>query len=390
MNTLKYFVILIVILLAAGCQKEDINPVAPPEIIPLNEQLDNRSAELFNAGVPAVQAADSLTAEFEFDNIEILKSLYQAGYTESDISEIVHLFFGYDPRSAEQVLLSVLSDETKAQIAELILKEYVPELKLNREDLKYFIALIPVIEKQINILKDLYENPPDRIAALLNELKENIYTVIQILREKFALDEAAVKEIMKNTGLSAEQIAGILKGLFNYTKSEVHQYLQNSGFTLIEILNALRTAFHLTIEQLSQYLDEDLNYGEQDRLSILRELQYSYKQIAVLLTGYYKYTVVEVVSRLKDIDASAAEAGQILRDLFNLTAPEITDLLKDLYNLANGDVASLLKELQFNLEEIFAVLNDHLFVEEDEIISILTSLDFDYCDILNLLRIPCW
>ncbi len=186
MKSIKYLAVVVLTVLLIGCKEEIVNPVIPEPPQP-QHQLDNRSKDLFIEGSDITEALKTLINEFDLSDTVLLKSLYAAGYDESDIAEAVCIVLLYNARSAEPILMDVLSDETKAQIAELILKEYVPELKVNREDLKYFIAILPDIVKKIAILKEKYGKSPEEIASLLKEIGEDIVTTIKNIEKHFCL-----------------------------------------------------------------------------------------------------------------------------------------------------------------------------------------------------------
>ncbi len=375
MKSIKYLAVVVLTVLLIGCKEEIVNPVIPE---PPQDQLDNRSKDLFIEGNDITEALKTLINEFDLSDTVLLKSLYAAGYDKSDIAEAVCIVLLYNARSAEPILMDVLSDETKAQIAELILKEYFPELKVNREDLKYFIAMLPDIVKKIAILKEKYDRSPEEIVSLLKEMGEDIVTTIKNIEKTFLLNEVQVKELLLKLNLSVKEIVEVLRQLYNYTAEAVFEFLYNNGYQVVDICKALMEKYDdLKIDRIYEMLKSI--YGDDlDKILVtLKQIGYGYEKIGALLDQYYNFDKQEIAGYLKDIGA---------------TAGEIVNFLKNHYQnlISDEQIAQILKEINFDLENIFFALQDQLKLAQQHIIDILTSLGFDLCDILKIIKLPCF
>lgn len=374
MKNLIYLSVLFLTVLIIGCKDAAVDPVVPEDTIPTQEQLDNRSIELFNQGKDITEAVNLLIKEFVLKDTVLLKSLYDAGYNPSGIVLVVHNVFGYEARPAEKILFVVLDDETKAQIAELILKEYVPDLKVNREDLKYFIALIPELETKINLLKNNYGESAEETAAILIKTGENVITLIKAVEEQYSLNEDNVKELILRLQLSAKDITGVLLQLYNYTAEAVFDFLNENDYLITEICKALKDNYTITIIQIAELLEKVYPDDVHSILVELKNIGYSYDEIGILLKEYYEYSAAVTAGLLKDINATAWDIAKLLFERYNITLSEIFSILKDLgFNL--GDMV------------IVAFFDFNLTVQEIE--NIFTELGYDLCDILTIIHIPC-
>ena len=374
MKSIIYISVLFLTVLIIGCKDAAVNPVVPDNTKPTQEQLDNRSIELFNQGKDVTEALNLLIKEFILKDTILLKSLYAAGYNPSGIVLVVHNVFGYEARPAEKILFIVLDDKTKAQIVELILKEYVPGLKVNLEDLKYFIALIPVLETKINLLKNNYDESAEETAAILIKTGENVITLIRAVEEQYSLNEDNVKELILKLRLSAKNMTGVLLQLYNYTAEAVFDFLNENDYIITEICKALKDNYSLTIIQTTELLKKVYSDNVHGILVELKNIGYNYDEIGYLLKDFYNYSAEGTAGLLKDINATAWDIAKILFERYNITVSEIVSILKD---------------IGFNLSDMVILTIDNFHLTIQEITNIFTSIGYDLCDILTVLHLPC-
>ena len=209
MRSILYLTGLFVVLALSSCNKED----SPVEVVEEEsvEKLNNRTIELYEQGTDVVEAAETIEKEFTYEDKVLLKSLFDAGYSPADITRAVHTAYDYNPRLAEPMLAEIMSNKTTGDIAELIMREYVAELKSHPDDLKYFLAAAGGLENKVIILKESYEKEPDAIFLLLRELGEDVKEVVRLLTQYFPVTEEDVKEMMLLAECSAEEIAGVMR-----------------------------------------------------------------------------------------------------------------------------------------------------------------------------------
>lgn len=362
---------LFVVLTLSSCSNED-NPASADESESI-EKLNRRTVELFERGTGVVEAADTIKKEFTYEDKILLKSLYNAGYSPADVTKAIHIAYDYNPRLAEPVLAEIMQNRTIADIAELILKEYVTELKSHPDDLKFFIDTVAGLENKVIILKENYEKEPVYILTLLRNLGEDVTGVVRLLINYFPLAEEDVKSLMLQADCTSEEIAVVLKSVYDSAAPEVLHFLYENEYQLTEILNVLKNLYYLSIVQTAQLL-EGLNYDVPETAAVLQDLQYTNTEIAVLLKNHYNYSAEQTASLLKELNVSAEEITDILMDVYNLTVPETVVIL---YNIG------------FSVDEIIIVLRDHLTMGVQEIIDLLTYLGFDPCIVLQFFNIPC-
>lgn len=369
MKSTVLFFSLFVILMLCSCKNED-NPVPAPETETV-EKLNQRATELFEQGTAVVDAAVTIKKEFTFEDKLLLNSLYDAGYSAGDVTKAIHIAYDYSPRIAEPILLEIMDNKTISDISELILKEYITELKSHPDDLKYFIGRIDGLEIKVIVLNEIYDKEPAFILTMLKDLGGDVTEIVQLLTNHFQLVEGDVKDMMLQTGCTVEEIARVLKVVYNSTAMEVFQFLNENGFQIGETFTVLKNLYNLSIVQIAQLL-EGLNYETIDIAVILKDFQYTNKEIAVLLKNHFNYSAEETAVLLKQLNVSAGEITDILRDVYNLTMPEIVVILYD---------------IGFSDEEILIVLSHHL--EYQDIYDLYISLGFDPCIVKQFFHIPC-
>jgi len=167
---------LFIILLVAGCNKEDPGPTEPQ--LTADEKLKKRSTELFNQGTDVVEAAGIIKKEFEFEDNVLLGSLFNAGYTASDVTSAIHQAYDYNSRLAEPILIGIFRNKTEGDIAELILSEYVDELKTRPDDLRYFLGKVQGAGNKVKLLKNDYGKEPVYI-LLFGLLKPTVSLIFE-------------------------------------------------------------------------------------------------------------------------------------------------------------------------------------------------------------------
>ena len=362
---------LLIVLLVAGCSKEDSGPTEPE--LTADEKLKQRSSELFNQGTDVVEAAGIIKKEFEFGDNVLLKSLFDAGYTASEVTSAIHQAYDYNSRLAESILIEILTHKTEGDIAELILSEFVNELKTRPDDLRYFLQKVQGVENKVKILKNHYEKDPVYILLLLRELGEATTEVMELLISNFQLTKAEVENLMLESDFTAAEIVSVLKSFYNSPALEVFLFLNGNEYQIVESLTALKTTYYLTIVQVSDLLEE-INYEVEEIAVVLKSLQYSAKQIGILLKNHFNYSAEETAALLKQIGASIED---------------ITDVLIDVYDLTIPQTVAVLYGAGFSIDEIILMLNTHLTLGIQEIIDTLAFLGIDPCIVLQFFNLPC-
>lgn len=384
MKNIVYLTVMLLTVLMIGCKEDAVSPVVPepPQTLPINEQLDNRSRELFNQGTDVVIASNILTGEFELSDSTILKSLSDAGYNSSDIVKAVHLVFNYKARPAENLLLYVLDDEIKVQIAELILLEYPAELKINRDDLKYFISLIPDIVKQISILKDTYGESAEEAALILKELGVELIVIIQNIQKAYSLTEAEVLILLINLNLSADEMTELLQQVLNYTYEAVFEYLNNNSYILIDICTALKEHYNLNIRQFYDLLHK-YNHDVTEIIFIFTKLKFELREIITELKNHYDYA--EIFDPLRENDYQLEDILKNLKEVYNLTIMQIRELLERIYNNDVQNIIQLLHQIGYNYNEIGVLLEQEYNYNKEMISQFLKDIGAsakEICDFL--------
>ncbi len=369
MKNILFLAMLLLILLIIGCSEDEV--VTPP--INDNEKLNKRTVELFNQGVEVVEAAITIDREFSFDDNVLLKSLYNAGYSVSDVVKAIHIAYEYNSRLAEPILIEILKNKTEADIAELILSEYADELKTRREDLKYFLQKVVNIESKVQILKNTFKENQKLILIILKEVGDNSTEVIKVLINNFQLTKEDVKILILEAECTASEIADALRTIYNSSASEVFQFLSDNGFPVIQVLNVLKDLYNLSTLQMTQLLEEK-DYDVSEITEVLIELQYSYEQIGIVLKDYFHYSAEATTSLLKQLNVNIENIADILIIVYNLTIPVTVEILY---------------EAGFSIEEIIDLLYHHLNLGVQEIIDLLSYFNLDPCVVLNYFNIPC-
>ena len=370
MKSIAYFVSILIIFALIGCS-EDENPVVP-EKTP-SEKLALRSEKFFNDGVDIVEAALSIEREFDFEDSELLAALYEAGYSASDLTRAIHQAYDYNSRLAEPILIEIMTNKTNGDIAELILSEYVDELKSRPDDLRYFLEKVQGAENKVKILKNDYEKEPAYILLLLRELGENMPETMELLIGYFQLSKDDVQNLMLETDFTAAEIVSVLKSFYNSPALEVFLFLNANDYQVVESLIPIKSTYYLTIVQVTQLLEE-INYDVPEIVSVLSSLQYSFLEIGALLKNHFNYTAEETTALLKQQGASIDEITDVLLDVYDLTVPESVAVL---YGAG------------FSIDEIILMLNTHLTLGIQEIIDTLAFLGIDPCIVLQFFNLPC-
>ena len=362
---------LILILLIAGCSDEDKGPTEPE--LSADEKLKNRATELFNKEIDVVDAADIIKKEFEFEDNLLLKALFEAGYSASDLTRAIHQAYDYNSRLAEPILIEIMTNKTDGDTAELILSEYVDELKFRPDDLRYFLQKVQGAENKVKILKNDYEKEPAYILLLLRELGEDMPETMELLIGYFQLSKDDVQYLMLEADFTAAEIVSVLKSFYNSPALEVFLFLNANDYQVVESLIPIKSTYYLTIIQVTQLLEE-INYDVPEIVSVLRSLQYSFIEIGALLKNHFNYTAEETTALLKQQGASIEEITDVLLDVYDLTVPESVAVL---YGAG------------FSIDEIILMLNTHLTLGIQEIIDTLAFLGIDPCIVLQFFNLPC-
>jgi len=370
MKSIVYLISLLIVFALIGCS-EDENPVEP-EKTP-SEKLALRSQEMFNKGVDVVDAAISIEKEFKFEDSELLSALYEAGYSASDLTRAINQAYNYNSRLAEPILIEIMINKTDGDIAELILSEYVDELKTRPDDLRYFLEKVQGAENKIKILKNDYEKEPAYIILLLRELGEDMPGTMELLIGYFQLSKDDVQNLMLEADFTAAEIVSVLKSFYNSLALEVFLFLNANDFQVVESLIPIKSTYYLTIVQVTQLLEE-INYEVPEIVSVLRSLQYSFIEIGALLKNHFNYSAEETTALLKQKGASIEEITDVLLDVYDLTVPESVAVL---YGAG------------FSIDEIILMLNTHLTLGIQEIIDSLAFLGIDPCIVLQFFNLPC-
>jgi len=362
---------LFIFLLVAGCSKEDPGPTEPE--LTVDEKLKKRSTELFNQGTDVVTAAETIKKEFEFEDNVLLESLFNAGYTAADVTSAIHRAYDYNSRLAEPILIGIFMNKTEGDIAELILSEYVGELKTRPDDLRYFLEKVQGSENKVKILKNDYEKDPVYILLLLKELGEDTIEVMQLLISNFQLTKEEIENLMLNSDFTATEIVSVLKSFYNSPALEVFLFLNGNEYQVVESLTALKTTYYLTIVQVSELLEE-IYYDIEEIAVVLKSLQYNVNQIGILLKNHFNYSAEETTALLKQVGASIEEITDVLLNVYDLTVPQ---------------TVAVLYGAGFSIDEIILMLNTHLTLGIQEIIDTLAFLGIDPCIVLQFFNLPC-
>ncbi len=434
--------VLIFMVLMMGCKDEIMSPLE--QNIQYRLTMDKRSQELFKEGCDVIRAADTLISEYTPEDTPLLQSLFSAGYDSAGIVKVIHIVLDYDPRPALSTLLLVLDGETEAQIAGLILKEYVSELNLSWSELKYFISLLPEITEKISVLKDIYGRAPEDIVKMLHELNEDISIIFQKIQEQFPLTEEEVQALLLRLKCSAYEITAVLGDQYSYSAEDVIDFLTANGYQVIEILIAVQKYYNLTIVQIYELIGrfnfeleeiinilKNLNFdsGEiiqllvadyeyhlmfkaliannYELIEVLKELKEFYAlniiQITELIENNYNYDIHNILLKLKEMGYSFSEIGVLLKEYYNLESQEISQYLMDIgadakvivnfltdyYNMLVEDIAPILNNLHFSLPDMVLALWDHIKFQVQRLCNIFTSLGYEICDILKIIGLDC-
>ena len=371
MKNVIWFLGLFLLFLLASCKNEDTNPIESE--LTVDQKLKNRSIELFNQGTDVVEAADKIKKEFDLEDKVLLKSLFDAGYSGNNLTRAIHLAYDYNSRLAEPVLADILKNKTDGDIAELILSEYVDELKNRPDDLRYFLEKVQGAENKVKILKNDYEKEPAYILPILRELGEDMTETIELLISYFQMSKADVQNLILEADFTAEEIVVVLKSFYNSPTLEAFLFLYTNDYQVVESLSAIKTAYYLTIVQVSELLEE-INFEVSEIVAVLKSLQYSYKQVGTLLKNHFNYIAEDTAALLKQQGA---------------TIEEITDVLIDVYDLTVPQTVAVLYGVGFSVDEIILMLNTHLSLGIQEIIDTLAFLGIDPCIILQFFNLPC-
>ncbi len=434
--------VMFLMVLMAGCKDEIVGPLELD--ITHRLTMDKRSLEMYNRGCDVIPAADTLVSEYHPVDTLLLKSLSNAGYGSPDIVKVTHIVLGYQSRPAESTLLFVLKNETSAQIAELILMEYVTELNRSWPELRYFISHLPGLTEKFAVLKDTYGKSPEDITKMLIETGEGIVVVLQKMQTEFSFTEEQVLALLLKLKYSAFDITLVVRDMYNFSAEKAFDFLYENSYQAIEICIALQRYYNLTIVQICELLNKvnpeltelvkilkacefisgDIinqlrnNYdytgmfnaliaNNFDLVEVLKGLAAGYdlniQQVTELLESVYGDNVHNILLKLKEIGYSFYEIGVLLEEYYNLNREEISQRLKDIgadarelinfltdhFNMTVEEIAPIINELHFELAEMVAAIWDAVNHNVQRLMDIFTALGYEICDILRIVGLPC-
>lgn len=231
-----------IMLFLVGCSKDNVvDPVNTPTTS--NSDVGSLAKKYFAIKMDAVDAADSLKTRFPAVAArDIVDVSYQAGYTPEDLIRMLNLSFQKNPKETERILLSILSNYTSVQLAELIIQGYKDFLLNHPDELFYLINKFPDLKDKIRILGEDFHQSFEQMFALLNNdsTAVSIVDMVDASQAHFHFDQKTILQILMHLNISPEKIALVLKHSFHMEMKDVAKALKDLGLNLKDIYKALK------------------------------------------------------------------------------------------------------------------------------------------------------
>ena len=285
------------LLILAGCKD---NPVAPPAAAPAPRataaEVNGSAVSFYAQGKDVITAATALCSQYHFGTDTLVGSLYRAGYSTRDLVSALKIVFKLLPRACEVMMHQTDPNQPSEGIADLILRAYVDSLLQRPEDLIYFLRMVQSIERSVRILDSLYAYSPADVMKTLHPLYPDIVCTVKAIRAVYPVEFPKIAAMLDQLGFALGDVPGILR---------------SSGCSLDELAGILKDHYAQSAAQAAGYL---------------RVLSADFPAIANALRNHYTLAFVDIALILKNVGGKIDDIVPVLFDLSESLQGIINDL----------------------------------------------------------------
>ena len=367
----------------------DVDPYSPKEVgaalrIGLKKNAEETAKLFKKKEVPAEKTGEVLKEEYGYDVQKNVKAMYDAGYTERDVTDVAVDVYGATLEQTVDVLQNA-GAKVERLIAATVEKFGA---SIENAEQKVVAALRTAGVSALIVAEGLrtgLEAGAVRVTELLRQSGFPVNDVTGALVSVFQLGPQNAPLVLQLGGYTAQQIGSVLGPVLGHSAQSAVLMLESLGFTAQEVMDAVRISYELGAETLAAYFRFTGFATSEIAAAFGTIFDMNPQSIADVLDGV-GYTAGEIADALRaSFGLGAQEVAQLLENA-GATAAEIMNAMRDVYNLNAQTAAQVLRNLGFSAKVVAGALGNVYQAGANTVGVILANVGYTTNQVADVLR----